>query len=174
MKTTITQTDEKVNSIIELLDGVRRSGRGYISKCPAHSDRHPSLSITQGEDGKILLYCFAGCNVNEICSAIGLKVTDLFNGVGKTYHGERRNAEQDFEELRRRAFIAMCEFRDLTLQLYNHYKLDTPAEILKAVQLLPQLEWYLEILTTKTSGAQLELLREGVLTQWAKLHNSQN
>ena len=30
----------------------RRSGKGYIAKCPAHDDRKPSLSIDEGVDGR--------------------------------------------------------------------------------------------------------------------------
>jgi hypothetical protein len=175
LKTTITQTEGKINDILNRLDGVRKTGRGYMARCPAHEDKYPSLSITQGEDGKILLYCFAGCPVGEICTAMGIDLGQLFSDSRKreTFRG-RRSSEQDFAELRRRAFIAMVEFRDLTKSLYEHYKLDTPAEILKAVQMLPLLEWYLEILTTKTNDEQIELLREGVITQWARLFNLQN
>ena len=50
----------------------RRCGNGYIDVCPAHEDRTPSLSISEGEDGKILLHCFAGCGFDEIISAAGL------------------------------------------------------------------------------------------------------
>ena len=50
----------------------RRCGNGYIDVCPAHEDRTPSLSISEGEDRKILLHCFAGCSFEEIISAAGL------------------------------------------------------------------------------------------------------
>ena len=49
-----------------------------MSLCPAHQDRSPSLSLSQGDDGRILLFCFAGCKIDDICSAIGLEVKDLF------------------------------------------------------------------------------------------------
>lgn len=37
-----------------------RSG-GYVLRCPCHEDKHPSMSIDQGTDGRILLHCHAGC-----------------------------------------------------------------------------------------------------------------
>jgi hypothetical protein len=58
--------------LLGLLEGVRTCGKGWIAKCPAHADRRASLSIAVGEDGRILLCCFAGC------SAVGLRVADLF------------------------------------------------------------------------------------------------
>ncbi len=50
----------------------------WLSLCPAHEDKEPSLSITLSESGKILLHCFAGCNVSEICSALGISERELF------------------------------------------------------------------------------------------------
>jgi putative DNA primase/helicase len=38
----------------------RRSGTGWMAKCPAHDDKNPSLSIRE-VDGKVLLHCHAGC-----------------------------------------------------------------------------------------------------------------
>lgn len=44
-------------------------GNRYIACCPAHDDRNPSLSITQGED-KLLVHCFAGCTQAEVMDAL--------------------------------------------------------------------------------------------------------
>jgi hypothetical protein len=60
------------------LQGLRRSGRGYLARCPAHEDRTPSLSIGQGGDGRILLRCWAGCQTGAVLAALGLSWTDLF------------------------------------------------------------------------------------------------
>ncbi|TFH47119.1 MAG: hypothetical protein E4H01_08830, partial [Lysobacterales bacterium] len=42
--------------------GGRKAGCGWIARCPAHDDIKPSLSIRETEDGKILVYCHAGCD----------------------------------------------------------------------------------------------------------------
>jgi hypothetical protein len=55
-----------------------KSGDSYSSCCPAHDDHNPSLSITEGDDDKILLHCFAGCDVQRICESLNLKTSDLF------------------------------------------------------------------------------------------------
>jgi hypothetical protein len=51
-----------------------RSGKGWIAKCPCHDDKRPSLSITEGEDGRLLLNCFTGrCTWNEITAELKLR-----------------------------------------------------------------------------------------------------
>jgi hypothetical protein len=67
-----------IESLLARLDSVRNSGRGWTAKCPAHQDRTASLSITAGEDGRVLLHCFAGCCATDVVAAVGLQVGDLF------------------------------------------------------------------------------------------------
>jgi hypothetical protein len=67
------------SALLSRLDGVRQTGPGrWIAKCPAHDDRHPSLSIREGDDGRILLHDFAGCDVGEILGTLGLEFDALF------------------------------------------------------------------------------------------------
>jgi len=56
----------------------KRSSGGYSCRCPSHEDTNPSLFVSEGSDGKILLKCYAGCSVEEICSKLRLTVSDLF------------------------------------------------------------------------------------------------
>jgi putative DNA primase/helicase len=53
-------------------------GRQWSARCPAHEDRKPSLSVTLGEDGRILLCCHANCTAEEVVTRLGLKMRDLF------------------------------------------------------------------------------------------------
>ena len=55
--------------VLQRLDGVRRSGSGWSARCPAHDDRHPSLSVTE-RDGTILFYCHAGCTQDAVIDAL--------------------------------------------------------------------------------------------------------
>ncbi|MFG0246373.1 MAG: DUF3987 domain-containing protein [Phycisphaerales bacterium JB052] len=57
---------------------VNRSGGQWMCTCPAHDDRTPSLSVKEGDDGRALLKCFAGCSVESIVSALGMQMRDLF------------------------------------------------------------------------------------------------
>ena len=67
-----------LDNVLMHLEGVRTSLRGWKACCPAHTDRDPSLSIGLGEQGQVLLKCFAGCPIERITEAMGLTVTDLF------------------------------------------------------------------------------------------------
>jgi len=67
-----------IDNLLARLSGVKKSGDGWVARCPAHEDKNPSLSIKTGEDGRILLICRAGCEVERIVDALGMKMSDLF------------------------------------------------------------------------------------------------
>lgn len=46
--------------------------------CPAHPDRTPSLSITRAND-RVLVRCQAGCDINDVLTALKLTSADLFD-----------------------------------------------------------------------------------------------
>ena len=60
------------------LQRVEGCGNQRSALCPAHEDKHQSLSISTGPDGKILLHCHCGCSVQDIVNAMGLTMQDLF------------------------------------------------------------------------------------------------
>lgn len=66
--------------VVSRLPGkIRRTGPNKcLAQCCAHDDPSPSLSIRETEDGRVLLHCFAGCSVESIVSALGLRLEDLF------------------------------------------------------------------------------------------------
>jgi hypothetical protein len=69
-----------IDAIATLFDA-RSLGRGrYVANCPAHEDRSPSLSIREGENGRVLVHCFAGCTHTAILASVGLTTRDLFVG----------------------------------------------------------------------------------------------
>jgi hypothetical protein len=53
--------------------------RGWTAQCPAHADRQPSLSISIGDSGTVLLHCHARCDIEAIVQALGLELRDLFD-----------------------------------------------------------------------------------------------
>ena len=67
-----------LDHVLDQLKGVRTSLRGWRACCPAHADSEPSLSIGLGEQGQVLLKCFAGCSLERIVEAMGLTLLDLF------------------------------------------------------------------------------------------------
>lgn len=75
-------------ALVETGRTVRRTGElSYLAQCSGHQDGRPSLSIRQGR-GQALVFCFAGCQIEEIAQGAGLRVSDLFDnpqGVEYTY-----------------------------------------------------------------------------------------
>lgn len=45
-------------------------GRYGSARCPAHQDRSPSLSISQGYDLRVLIRCHAGCTQDAVIAAL--------------------------------------------------------------------------------------------------------
>jgi len=66
-----------LEEVLARLHGVKRAGAGYMARCPAHDDRRASLSVASGEDGRVLLYCQAGCKTADVAAAIGLSMAEL-------------------------------------------------------------------------------------------------
>ena len=84
--------------LLELLQGVRRNGEGrWMARCPAHGDKGPSLSIREGDDGRILLHDFGGCSLAEIADALGIQVRQLFPASDTPWKPTkpRRDPERD-------------------------------------------------------------------------------
>ena len=55
-----------------------RPGR-WISLCPCHSDRHPSLSIDEGTDCVLIVCRSCGANGADVCEQLGLPPGALFD-----------------------------------------------------------------------------------------------
>lgn len=74
-----TDPSPSVTQLLARLDGVVLAGEtGWSARCPAHDDEHPSLAVAQGEDGRCLLHCHAGCAPEAVVTAVGLTLSDLF------------------------------------------------------------------------------------------------
>lgn len=54
------------------------SGDGYRAMCPVHDDLKPSLHLSSGQHGEVILHCHAGCQTADILGAADLDYADLF------------------------------------------------------------------------------------------------
>mgnify|MGYP002152046867 CR=1 FL=1 len=61
----------------------RKSGRGWMARCPAHKDKSASLSVGEGRDGRALLRCFAGCELADVTAALADRYAALVKTVRK-------------------------------------------------------------------------------------------
>lgn len=85
---------------IAKLDGAKRCAGGWVARCPSHDDRHASLSVKAGKDGRVLVNCHAGCEARAVADAVGVRMSELFADEQETkpsivatydYHDERGN-----------------------------------------------------------------------------------
>jgi hypothetical protein len=68
-----------VNQLLERLELVKQTGKDrWLACCPAHEDRSPSLSVSETDEGNVLVHCFAGCETRAVVNAVGLELRDLF------------------------------------------------------------------------------------------------
>jgi hypothetical protein len=92
-KSTIPQDSKTpITRVVDALERAgcapRGSGNEWRARCPGHNSRGPSLSVRVGEDGRVLMHCFAGCDLESILQALGLSISELFasdqHGVSTT------------------------------------------------------------------------------------------
>jgi putative DNA primase/helicase len=69
---------DPVARVLNRLDNVAEITNGWTARCPAHDDNMNSLSVSEGTDGRALIYCHAGCTFKGIVSGLGIRVRDLF------------------------------------------------------------------------------------------------
>jgi hypothetical protein len=67
-----------IDTVLAALERVGHPVRRGSGRCPAHDDSTPSLSVSEGSDGKVLIVCHRGCSLEAILSATGLDHADLF------------------------------------------------------------------------------------------------
>jgi hypothetical protein len=60
--------------ILRKFKNIKRSGDGWTALCPSHDDTRNSLSIGEGDGGRLLLNCHAnaGCTFESIVRAAGI------------------------------------------------------------------------------------------------------
>jgi hypothetical protein len=65
--------------------GAARNGRGWVARCCCHEDRRPSLSLCDGDNGELIVHCFANCDYRDIL--VELRRRGLLRGffVNPTY-----------------------------------------------------------------------------------------
>jgi hypothetical protein len=145
-----------VEEFLDLLECVRKSRRGWIARCPAHDDRTPSMSVAEGDDGRVLVHCFAGCPPAKITAALGLRLTDLFartpgfdDAISSPPTQEQRQA---LETLRLRRCMRALELEQRRAQCALHH-----ASMLLAIAYSDNPE---QVLTRLWEGAVERLERE--------------
>jgi hypothetical protein len=79
-----------VDAFLARFDQQTQTGGQWLVRRPGHDDRHASLAVREGAEGRILLTCHAGCARERVLNAMGLKDADLFGGEAVRTSVERR------------------------------------------------------------------------------------
>ena len=92
-----TTKEAVIAGVRDRLGEVIETRTGWRARCPVHQGRsRTSLSMREGH-AAVLLHCFAGCTLEEVCAALGLAVRDLFwDSSGDCY--PRRQARRPARE----------------------------------------------------------------------------
>lgn len=159
-----------IDEVLRRLQGVRRTARGWIAKCPAHSDENPSLTLSIGQDGRILLFCHAGCRLEDVCAALGIRVRDLFPGPRPTRRTSQEAIRLAVEQELGRRFEAACndvhQRLAFALRFVNRQLLDggfeAYLELAPLVHELPWLEHVMDSLFDRDAETRVWALREGL------------
>jgi hypothetical protein len=92
----LTQDNGECNSPLKRL--VKRlqatpdgDGSTFKALCPAHNDKKPSLSLSEGTAGNALVFCHADCSTQAVLDVLGLSLRDLYPKRGDYNFRENSN-----------------------------------------------------------------------------------
>lgn len=110
--------DPKTRNVLQKIGKVHRHGDEWFGQCPAHADSTPSLAVKETQDGRVLLYCHAGCETETILEALELDWSDVGNGerhtdrgVGKSIVARHPYVDEDGELLYENVRYTPKDFR---------------------------------------------------------------
>ncbi|MDP9426656.1 MAG: phage/plasmid primase, P4 family [Actinomycetota bacterium] len=81
-----------LDRVLDRLQNIKHENGKLKASCPVpghgkgRGDLKPSLSVGEGDDGRVLLTCHLDCDKEEILSAIGLSMGDLFEKPASNGH----------------------------------------------------------------------------------------
>jgi hypothetical protein len=105
-----------IHHIVTVTDAKPTGHDKYSGHCRAHgSKRHRDLSV-KVTPSRILLHCFAGCELSAICAHLGLHPRDLFLDARNSNHRGQRPAPTP-PRVDRRALAFRYELGALDLRL---------------------------------------------------------
>lgn len=90
------------DALLGRLDRVRKAGKGWTARCPAHDDKTASLSIAEADD-RVLVHCFAGCAPSSVLASVGMELADLFDPKGENQPLKRNDRDLAFLSVIRRS-----------------------------------------------------------------------
>ena len=81
-----------VEKMLESLGQYERRNGYCTAECPTHQDRKHSLSLTEGDHGRVLLKCCVGCENSDRDAELGLEMRDLFPPSANGHRNSHKKA----------------------------------------------------------------------------------
>ena len=103
-------------TIAQGLDHAIRYDERWMACCPAHDDRIPSLSISDSDEGKVLVHCHAGCDQRAIIEAL------VARGL---WHSQARRRSERPSNSRRKSGDKATRLKERALSIWRSA---TPAD----------------------------------------------
>lgn len=173
-------------------DVKHRSNGQYKAICPAHRDKNASLSISE-KNGRIAVYCHAGCSTESVLNATGLSMSDLFvknntqlqywqrdlidmydyyDASGKYAYSKLRYQRPGEDKFFRFGFVenGKCDFKNITKERYL-YNLKQVQEAIKRGETVFIVEGEKDVETMKKIG--LTATTSGGAKTWTVEHGKE-
>lgn len=113
-----------IDKVLDALDGVKKTGSGWVALCPCHDDKNPSLSVGVGDGGKVLLNCLAcGADYEKVLRSLGLWV-DSLNGSAPTTttnNKAKRNGAQPAKKREHLTVESLAKAKVLPVELLREF-----------------------------------------------------
>ena len=84
-----TDIPDYILQVLARFGPLKSESDGWVVPCPclSHSskgsDRNPSLRLSIGDAGKLIVHCRTGCSTEDVLASIGLTYADLFCPTGE-------------------------------------------------------------------------------------------
>ncbi len=166
----------EIDLALARLEGVKKIAGGYQAKCPCHNDQHQSLSVAE-KDGKIMLFCHAGCSFESIIKALDLRpqndnippqivaTYDYFDADGKLLYQVVRYHPKSFKQRRPDGSGGwIWDLKGITPTLYH---LPDVLEAIKEEKLIWIVEGEKDVENLRTVGQVATTISGGASTKWA-------
>ena len=111
----------QLSKVLERLTGVIKSGNGFKALCPAHDDHNPSLSISEGDDGRVLICCHAGCECKDILVAIDLPMKDIMQESNGVYIPTTKADNGKYYKTAKEAIASLSSYLGEYSQYWTYY-----------------------------------------------------
>lgn len=88
----------KLENILNLFDGKKKTNKGWLVKCPIHADDTASLHISEDND-RLLVHCFAGCDTKVLLDFINGKDVSNFRKLSNDALRELLGQEKEIPKV---------------------------------------------------------------------------